>query len=114
MAKKSSSKNALKSLFSRSEASLDDSAEKDVEKNEKEKKKFKFLKFKTKSKKGSASEQSANESQQVLRYACRMSALKKQKLCVCVKLLTYYLIYFQCHIKSELVILDSPSSRADI
>ncbi|KAK2920895.1 beta/gamma crystallin domain-containing protein 1 [Channa argus] len=66
MAKKSSSRNALKSLFSRSEAHLEESVDKDVEKAEGEKKKFKFLKFKTKSKKGSASEKSANESRQVL------------------------------------------------
>lgn len=69
MAKKGSSINALKSLFSRSEASLDEPAGGDAENFEKEKRKLKlkFLKFRTKSKKGSASSQAANESQQVLR-----------------------------------------------
>ncbi|XP_044192441.1 uncharacterized protein crybg2 [Thunnus albacares] len=65
MAKKSSSRKSLKSLFSRSEASLDKSVEKDASKNGGEKKRFKFLKLKTKSKGGSASEKSANEDQQV-------------------------------------------------
>ncbi|KAK2830600.1 hypothetical protein Q5P01_018531 [Channa striata] len=66
MAKKSASRNALKSLFSRSEANLEESGDKDADKTGGEKKKFKFLKFKTKSKKGSASEKSADESPQVL------------------------------------------------
>lgn len=60
-------------MFSRSEASLSDSVEKDVDKSEGEKKKFKFLKFRTKSKNGSAAEKPANENQQVLRYACTLS-----------------------------------------
>ncbi|XP_028255833.1 beta/gamma crystallin domain-containing protein 1 [Parambassis ranga] len=68
MAKKSSSRKSLKSLFSRSEASLNESAEKNVDKHEGEKKKFKFLHFKSKSKSGgsSTSEKAAHESQQVL------------------------------------------------
>lgn len=67
MAKRSSTRKSLKSLFSKSEANLDESVEKDVQKNEGEKKKFKLFKFKTKSKKDS--EKSANDSQKVLRYA---------------------------------------------
>ena len=67
MAKKSSSRKSLKSLFSRSEAKLDESVEKDADKNGGEKKRFKFLKFKIKSKGGSASEKSTNERQQVSR-----------------------------------------------
>ncbi|XP_035537809.1 uncharacterized protein LOC118343163 [Morone saxatilis] len=66
---KSSSRKSLKSLFSRSEASLDAPppvVEKDVDKNEGEKKKFRFFKFKIKSKSGSASEKPAGGSQQVL------------------------------------------------
>ncbi len=59
-------------MFSRSEASLNDSVEKGVDKNEGEKKKFKFPKFRVKSKNVSASEKPANENQQVPRYACRM------------------------------------------
>ncbi|XP_058474843.1 uncharacterized protein LOC131447238 [Solea solea] len=50
MAKKTSSRKTLKSLFSRSEANLDASPVKDVTKAEREKKKFKLFKFKTKSK----------------------------------------------------------------
>lgn len=65
MAKKSSSRKSLKSLFSRSEAKLDESVEKDADKNGGEKKRFKFLKFKIKSKGSSASEKST--SQQVSR-----------------------------------------------
>ncbi|KAM7373437.1 hypothetical protein PAMP_008287 [Pampus punctatissimus] len=61
MAKKSLSRKSLKSLFSRSEPSLDESTEKDAHKNGGEKKRFKFLKFKMKSK----GEKSANENQQV-------------------------------------------------
>ncbi len=71
---KSSPRKTLKSLFSRSEASLDRPQEKDVEtKNEGEKKRFKFPKLKLKSKSGSASEKTANKNQQVLRYEPRMS-----------------------------------------
>lgn len=69
MAKKGSGKKSVKSLFSKSDASLDESVEKDVQKTEGEKKKFKLFSFKTKSKKDSANEKSASESQQVLRYA---------------------------------------------
>uniref|UniRef100_A0A3B4YJQ8 Beta/gamma crystallin domain-containing protein 1-like n=3 Tax=Seriola lalandi dorsalis TaxID=1841481 RepID=A0A3B4YJQ8_SERLL len=69
MAKKSSSKKSLKSLFSRSEANLGESVEKDASKNEGEKKKFKFFKLKIKSKSGSAPEKSAAGSQQVLSAA---------------------------------------------
>lgn len=60
-------------MFSRTEASPSQSTEKDVDKSEGEKKRFKFLKFRIKSKTGSASEKPANENQQVLRYACRMT-----------------------------------------
>lgn len=63
MTKKSSSRKSLKSLFSRSEAKLDESVEKDADKNGGEKKRFKFLKLKLKSK----SEKSTSESQQVPR-----------------------------------------------
>lgn len=50
---------------------MDESVEKDVQKNEGEKKKFKLFKFKTKSKKDSG--KSANDSQKVLRYAYPVS-----------------------------------------
>ncbi|XP_045915068.1 uncharacterized protein LOC123976765 [Micropterus dolomieu] len=53
---KSSSRKSLKSLFSKSEASPDESVEKDVDKNEGQRKRFHFLKFKKKSKNGSAYE----------------------------------------------------------
>ncbi|KAJ4927691.1 hypothetical protein JOQ06_015494 [Pogonophryne albipinna] len=59
---KSSSRKSLKSLFSRSEANLTDSVDKD--KNKGEKKRFKFLKFKTKPKSDPAPVP-ANESQQL-------------------------------------------------
>ncbi|XP_027142998.1 uncharacterized protein crybg2 [Larimichthys crocea] len=62
---KSSGRKSLKSLFSRSEASLVAPVEKDVDKSEGEKKRFKFLKLKLKSKNSSASEP-ANENQQVI------------------------------------------------
>lgn len=64
MAKKSLTKKSLKSLFSKSEASLNAPAEK----NEVEKKKFKFFKLKTKSKSGSVPEKPTNESPQARRY----------------------------------------------
>ncbi|KAG8005353.1 hypothetical protein GBF38_011369, partial [Nibea albiflora] len=63
---KSSGRKSLKSLFSRSEASLVAPVEKDVDKSEEEKKRFKFLKLKLKSKNSSASEKPANENQQVI------------------------------------------------
>ncbi|XP_069555677.1 uncharacterized protein crybg2 [Brachyistius frenatus] len=67
MAKKGpSTRKTLKSFFSKSEASLGESVDKDADKNEGEKKKFKFFKFKIKSRSGSASEKSANEDQRVL------------------------------------------------
>ncbi|XP_078124592.1 uncharacterized protein crybg2 [Sander vitreus] len=47
---KNSSKRSLKSLFSRVDDKLDESVEKDVDKNKGEKKRFSFLKFKTKPK----------------------------------------------------------------
>ncbi|AWP21416.1 putative absent in melanoma 1 protein-like [Scophthalmus maximus] len=49
MAKKGSSRKSLKSLFSRSEAHLDRSAERDANKGEGEKKRFKLFHFKRKS-----------------------------------------------------------------
>ncbi|KAK5854835.1 hypothetical protein PBY51_004993 [Eleginops maclovinus] len=58
---KSSSRKSLKSLFSRSEANLPESVEKDN--NEGEKKRYKFLKFKTKPKSVPAPVKPANESQ---------------------------------------------------
>ncbi|KAM3596272.1 uncharacterized protein V6R79_011530 [Siganus canaliculatus] len=63
---KSSSRKTLKSLFSKSDASLDTRPEKEVDKNEGDKKRFKFFKLKSKSKNDSSSEKPANESQQVL------------------------------------------------
>ncbi|CAI5691183.1 unnamed protein product [Oreochromis niloticus] len=65
MAKRSSTRKSLKSLFSKSEANLDESVEKDVQKNGGEKKRFKLFKFKIQSK--NDSEKSANESQKMLR-----------------------------------------------
>lgn len=59
---------SLKSLFSKSEASLDGTAEKDVDKTEGDKKKFKLFKIKTKSKSGSAPEKAAMEEQRARRY----------------------------------------------
>ncbi|KAG7225417.1 hypothetical protein INR49_027411 [Caranx melampygus] len=70
MAKKSLSKKSVKSLFSRSEANLDESVERDASKNEGEKKKkFKFFKLKTKSKNSSSPEKAGHGSQQVLSAA---------------------------------------------
>ena len=66
MAKKGSTRKSLKSLFSRSEATLDGPLEKDPSKNEGEKRKLKFLRFRRKPKSGSAPEKSASESQRVL------------------------------------------------
>lgn len=66
MAKKSLSKKSLKSLFSKSEANLDESVEKEA-KIEGEKKKFKFFKLKVKSKNSSSPEKEGHGSQQVLR-----------------------------------------------
>ncbi|XP_070702948.1 serine-rich adhesin for platelets [Pempheris klunzingeri] len=64
---KTSSRRSLKSLFSRSEATLDVPAEKDADKSEGEKRKFRLPKFKTKPKSDSASEKPpANEKQQLL------------------------------------------------
>lgn len=74
MAKKPSSKRSLKSLFSRSEASLDGAAEKDADKPEGDKKNFKLFKIKTKSKSSSAPEKAAAEEQQALRYVCAAAA----------------------------------------
>lgn len=68
MAKKAPTKISLKSLFSKSEASLDRTAEKDADKTEGDKKKFKLFKIKTKSKSGSAAEKSAVEEQRARRY----------------------------------------------
>lgn len=68
MAKRVSSKKSLKGLFSKSEASLDGAAEKDVDKTEGDKKKFKLFKIKTKSKSGSAPEKAALEEQRERRY----------------------------------------------
>lgn len=65
---KSSSKRSLKSLFSRVDDKLDESVEKDVDKNKGEKKRFSFLKFKTKPK-----NDSVPVKPELLRYACRMS-----------------------------------------
>lgn len=78
---KSSSRKSLKSLFSRSEASLAAPAEKDVDKNEGERKRFKFLKFKMKSKNSSASVKPANENQQLHRYARTMSRFSCLRVC---------------------------------
>ena len=69
MAKKSSSRKSLKTLFSRSDANLNESAQKEEDRTEAAKKKSKFRKFKIKSKKVSPSERSVTESQQVHRYA---------------------------------------------
>lgn len=63
MAKKAPSKRSLKGLFSKSEASVDGTAEKDVDK-----KRFKLFKLKTKSKSGSAPEKAATEEQRARRY----------------------------------------------
>ncbi|CAJ1083217.1 uncharacterized protein crybg2 [Xyrichtys novacula] len=63
---KSPSRKSLKSLFSRSEANLRDSAEKDADKNEGEKKRFRFFRLRRKTHTGSATEKAANETQQVL------------------------------------------------
>ncbi|XP_074542836.1 uncharacterized protein crybg2 [Halichoeres trimaculatus] len=62
---KSPSRRSLKNLFSRSEANLRDTTEKDVDKNEGEKRRFRFFRFRRKSNSGSALEKPANESQQV-------------------------------------------------
>lgn len=61
MAKKSSSMKSFRNLFSRSEANLVDTVERDDERNKGEKKKFKFFTLKAKSKKASASDQPANK-----------------------------------------------------
>lgn len=82
MAKKASTKISLKSLFSKSEASLDGTAEKDVDKTEGDKKKFKFFKIKTKSKSGSAPEKGAVEEQRARRYV-RDSRLHNPSLLCC-------------------------------
>lgn len=66
---KSSSRKSLKSLFSKSEASLAAPAQRDADKNEGEKKRFKFLKFKIKSKNSSGSEKPASENRQLHRYS---------------------------------------------
>lgn len=79
---KSSSRKSLKSLFSRSEASLAAPAERDADKNEGEKKRFKFLKFKIKSKNSSASEKPANENRQLHRYARTMSRFSCPRVCL--------------------------------
>lgn len=68
MAKKASSKKSLKSLFSKSEDSLDSTGDKDVDKTEGDKKKLKFFKIKTKSKSGSAPEKTATDEQRARRY----------------------------------------------
>lgn len=52
---KSSARKTLKNLFSKSEANLAASPEKDVDKRDGEKKKFKFPKLKIKSKNSSSS-----------------------------------------------------------
>ncbi|XP_071402022.1 uncharacterized protein crybg2 [Centroberyx affinis] len=67
MAKKSSPKKTLKSLFSKSEANLKESAEKDEDRRGEggEKKKFKLFKFKIKSKSGSVAEKPAHEDQRL-------------------------------------------------
>ncbi|XP_034560244.1 uncharacterized protein crybg2 [Notolabrus celidotus] len=61
---KSPSKRSLKSLFSKSEANLRDSAEKDADKIEGEKKRFRFFRFRRKNSR-SAAEKPANENRQV-------------------------------------------------
>lgn len=82
MAKKVSSKKSLKSLFSKSEASLDGAAEKDVDKTEGDKKKFKLFKIKTKSKSGSAPANAAVEEPRERRYV-QDSRLQTGLLCAC-------------------------------
>lgn len=82
MAKKASSKMSLKSLFSKSEVSLDSTAEKDVDKTEGDKKKFKLFKIKTKSKSGSAPEKGAVEEQRRARRYVRDSRLQTRPCCV--------------------------------
>lgn len=72
MAKKTSPKKTLRSLFTKSEASFSESPEKDKDEDKKggEKKKSKFFKFKIKSKGASEPEKPANESQSLVRYVC--------------------------------------------
>lgn len=83
MAKKASSKKSLKSLFSKSEASLDGTAEKDADRTEGDKKKFKLFKIKTKSRSGSAPEKAATQEQRARR--CRyVQDPRLQTLACCV------------------------------
>lgn len=86
MAKKasSSSRKSLKSLFSRSEASLDGTADKDVDKTEGDKKKFKLFKLRTKSRSGSAAEKGALEEQRARRYV-HAPARWVQVACTCFR-----------------------------
>uniref|UniRef100_UPI0037E92D57 serine-rich adhesin for platelets n=1 Tax=Semicossyphus pulcher TaxID=241346 RepID=UPI0037E92D57 len=63
---KSSPRKSLKSLFSRSEANLGNSVEKDADKNEGERKRFRFFRFRRRSNNASATDKPANETQQVL------------------------------------------------
>ncbi|KAL7381511.1 hypothetical protein ABVT39_007016 [Epinephelus coioides] len=69
MAKSSTTRRSLKSLFSKKEVSHDDSVEKSVDKNEGQKKRFQFLKFKSKPKTDPGPVKAVHGSQQLLSAA---------------------------------------------